>query len=361
MISENATLIQNAKIEILNVKIPRIKNNTCRIKVHTAGICSSDIERAFGNGAYFYPLVLGHEVSGKVVECGTNVKGFDIGDRVAVFPLIPCRKCEFCKKFEYVKCNDYKYYGSRCNGGFSTYLDVEEWNLIKLPKEISLEDAALVEPVSVCLHAIKKLNLNSNLDKFKKINLAILGAGFLGLIIADILKYQFPKIQITLIDRNKEKLLIDHMKGISTFHLKNDNNTSFLHSKFENKFTHVVEATGTNQGFLSSLHITKPGGKTLWMGNITSDLHINKNLVSQILRKELSILGTWNSDFKSKVMCDWTNTINLMKKGYRPSKLISHKIKINEIETYLRKMYNHKKRIKKFSSVNVVVDIQNKG
>ena len=176
------------------METPNLLEDHCRIKIHTTGICSSDIQRGFGNGAYFYPLIMGHEISGHIVKCGSEVKKFSINDNVSVFPLIPCKKCFYCNNKEYMRCSNYKYYGSRCDGGFSQYIDVDQWNLVKVPKGIDLTDAALLEPVAVCVHAIQRLKLGDFHSKDKKIG--ILGAGFLGLIISDILKHQKPELEI---------------------------------------------------------------------------------------------------------------------------------------------------------------------
>ena len=77
-----------------------------RIKIFYSAICASDIPRAYFNQSYFYPLILGHEFSGKIVQCGKNVNNNKIGQRVSVFPLIPkCNKCENCKKKEFRSSN----------------------------------------------------------------------------------------------------------------------------------------------------------------------------------------------------------------------------------------------------------------
>ena len=104
----------------------------------------------------------------------------------------------------YALCNDYDYYGSRRNGGFAQKLNVKKWNLLKLPDGVSLEDGALVEPTAVVLHAIKKLDINFD----DSVKLALIGAGFLGLIAVQVINKFYPKCEVTLIDRNQFKLAI---------------------------------------------------------------------------------------------------------------------------------------------------------
>lgn len=352
---KRAVLIKNGDIKTQRFTMPKLLDDKCRIKVHTAGICSSDIHRGFGNGAYFYPLVMGHEIAGHVVECGKKVNKFFVNDAVSIFPLIPCKRCNFCMNKEYMRCNNYNYYGSRCDGGFAQFIDVNEWNLVKIPKKINLTDAALLEPMAVCVHALERLQLtNRNLDYSKK-KVAVLGAGFLGLIICDILKYYFPDLEITLIDRNESKLNIAKNNNINTYYLNKNSLKKDFNIKFKDYFTEVIEATGTSEGFITSINITKPGCKTLWMGNITTDLIIEKNLVSKILRKELNIIGTWNSIYQGNFECDWSKSIEIMKNGYKPSKLISHIINLEQIGDVIKKMFLHKKRKKHFDCLKVVV------
>ena len=132
-----AVLTANKKINIENLVLDSLKSTHCRVKIKNVGICSSDIQRGYGDGAYFYPLVMGHEISGEITEVGAEISEFKIGDRVAVFPLLPCFKCKSCTRNTYTQCQNYSYYGSRQHGGYAEYLDVYTWNLLKIPDEVS--------------------------------------------------------------------------------------------------------------------------------------------------------------------------------------------------------------------------------
>ena len=88
------------------------------VQVAYAGICNSDIQRSFGGGAYHYPLIMGHEFSGAVKESFAGSR-FSAGDRVVVYPLLPCHTCEACQTGDYAQCLDYDYFGSRRPGGFA--------------------------------------------------------------------------------------------------------------------------------------------------------------------------------------------------------------------------------------------------
>ena len=142
-------------------EVPRPVPNGDRpvlVRVMASGVCGSDLKRGFRGGAYRYPLIMGHELSGKV-EKAPAATGFQVGDRVTVFPLIPCLKCTQCQKGEYARCEEYDYLGSRCNGGFSEYVCVPAMNLVRVPDEVSFQQAALTEPCAVARHGVGRFDL----------------------------------------------------------------------------------------------------------------------------------------------------------------------------------------------------------
>ena len=198
-------LSANQQLIIENRPLSPLQRDACCVKIINVGVCSSDISRAFSNGAYFYPLVMGHEMAGEIVALGQDVTQYKIGDKVAVFPLLPCFKCVACQQESYQQCQDYGYYGSRQDGAYTEYLNVKAWNLLPIPNHISLADAALIEPLAVVLHAIKRAKL---LVEEKPMSIAILGAGFLGLLMACILSKKAPHLRVSLFDRNEFKLQI---------------------------------------------------------------------------------------------------------------------------------------------------------
>ena len=351
-----AILTQNKKIEIKNINIPQIKEDECLIKIKNVGICSSDIQRGFGGGAYFYPLIMGHEMSGEVSKIGENVEGFDIGDKVGIFPLLPCFKCDFCKQKKYVRCKSYSYYGSRTNGGYAQYLNIKSWNLIKIDQKLNFKDIACLEPMSVALHCLKRVGLYEN--NINNLSIVIIGAGFLGLLAAQILKIKFPNHKLTVIDRNDFKLNIAKKYSDQTFLLDTKESwKNFLDDENRNNFDIAIEATGVPESFINSIELTKEGGKCLWMGNITNDLSIDKKIISSILRKEIKIIGTWNSDYDPDAKTDdWRESIDLIKNyNVSPSQLITHYINLDEIPSYITKLYKHKNREKEFKSIKVMM------
>ena len=337
----------NKVLKSVELDVPTIKPDEYLIKMKVCGICSSDIYRAFENGAYFYPLVMGHELSGEVVKKGKDTNGFGIGEAVSVFPLLPCFKCNSCKEKKYATCSNYKYYGSRNSGGFSEYIAVKEWNLIKIGA-IGYSNAALIEPLSVVVHGLKKLSLlkrNGTIElKDKKV--CIIGSGFLGLLMSEIIYNKLGFKEIHVIDRNQFKLnnLSLFSDKIVTHFLDDINSWKQFTDHAVNRFDYIIELSGNELNFSRSIQLSKPNGKILWLGNIQKDLNLDKNTVSGILRKEIEIIGSWNSQFKHEDD-DWIDSIKLIEDGaVNPSKYITELIQLEELPAFLRKMHMHKTR-----------------
>ncbi|MCE3237236.1 MAG: Alcohol dehydrogenase GroES domain protein [Gammaproteobacteria bacterium] len=352
-------LVADQVMEVQEIPLQPLTAGTCRIRVVNVGVCSSDIQRSFAGGAYFYPLVIGHEIAGEVIEVAAQVKKVKPGDRVVVFPLLPCFNCESCAAESYVQCHRYGYYGSRQHGGFADYIDVNEWNLLPLPENVSFSDAAAIEPMSVVVHALKKAGLFVNPPR--QASIAIIGAGFLGLLMAQILQIKAPDCEVSIFDRNSFKLDIAKKYAKLTYQLSQQEDwKTFLDERGRSAYPIVIEATGAPSTFTYSLDLAKPNGKVIWLGNITDDLTLPKKLVSSILRKELTILGTWNSDYHPDKQDDWKDTLKLIQESVHPSDLVTHWVRLSEIPALLKKLYDHKKGVERFDIIKAMVQSDTK-
>ena len=154
-----------------DIPMPECGQDEVLVAVKSCGICGSDVPRVYTKGTYHFPTVIGHEFAGRVVW--DPQKEYE-GEKVAVFPLLPCFHCKSCEEGNYATCENYDYYGSRRNGGMSEYIAVKRWNLLRVPERVSYNEAAMCEPVSVARHAICKLSIKEG-D-----NLLISGAGPIG-------------------------------------------------------------------------------------------------------------------------------------------------------------------------------------
>lgn len=352
-----AVLKANRQIILEDRSIPLLQEDECTVRIAYAGVCSSDIFRGFEGGAYSYPLVMGHELAGEIVALGGLSQDLRIGQRVAIFPLKPCFQCPSCAVSNYAQCRKYDYYGSRCDGGYAEFLNVKSWNLLSIPDEVLLKDAALTEPVSVVLHALRRAGLLSNLsitEQSQKV--AIIGAGFLGLLAVQILRHLHPKLEVTVFDRNTFKLALANKVGGLTVTIKDPDDWANYINQRHDLFEFVLEVSGASENFVRSVEIAKHSGKIVWMGNITSDLLISKILVSSLLRKELQIVGTWNSSYKSYKEDDWRDALELMKSGIKPSDLVTHWATLENVGEHIAKMHAHKVLGQYFEHIKCVID-----
>jgi len=273
-----------------------------RVAMRAAGVCSSDLPRAHG-GAYFTPLVLGHELAGVVAEGA----GLAPGTPVTIFPLLPCFACGPCHEEEYARCGDYSYLGSREDGGFATEVVAPAWNLLPVPPGVSLTDAALTEPLAVVVHALDRLGLPAA----RPATLAIVGDGFLALLAVAVLARTRPDVEVTVVGRRPSKLARAAALGARTT------------TEADGAWDFVLEAVGAPPTLTAALALAAPGGTVVWMGNPSADVTLPRDLTWRVLRKELTLRGSWNSRYRGRAPSDWTVALQLMADGLRPTDFVT--------------------------------------
>ena len=311
------TLLGDSKFELNKSEQIELKEGYSIVKVIRCGVCGSDIPRMFNNKAYHYPIVVGHEFSGYIFD---SYEKNNIGRRCVIFPIIPCMECEYCKKEQYANCVHYDYYGSRRDGGMQDYLLVKNENILFLPDNVTYEQAAMVEPCAVTLHGIKKANIKPGE------NVLIYGAGTIGDLCA--LWVKSMNANPFLFDIDEDKL--SYMERLG-------------YKRWNNEEVDVVlECTGASKCIIDSVLNIKSFGRIVFIGNASKDVNIDTTVYSKILRKQLSIYGSWNSDFAS-FSNDWVDTINSIgKKAIDPSVLITHKYNINDATIMFEMLQQHK-------------------
>ncbi|PVH76501.1 GroES-like protein [Cadophora sp. DSE1049] len=151
------------------------------VKIIATGICGSDVHYwqhgKIGPFVVEQPLVLGHESAGVIVQCGSEVKGLKLGDRVAIEPGVPCRSCEFCRGGRYNLCDEMKFAATPpVDGTLATYYTVPEDFCFVLPPHTSIEEGALVEPLSIAVHCTKLASVSMGHK------VLVMGAGPIGLL-----------------------------------------------------------------------------------------------------------------------------------------------------------------------------------
>ena len=156
------------KFILEDVPLPDYGMNDVLVKVKACSICGSDVHGMDGStGRRIPPIIMGHEASGIIESVGVNVKGYKPGDRVTFDSTIYCGKCWFCKRGEINLCDNRRVLGVSCgdyrlHGAFAEYVSVPEHILYPLPDKVSFEYGAMVEPLSIAFHAVKRSNVSLN-------------------------------------------------------------------------------------------------------------------------------------------------------------------------------------------------------
>ncbi|TCR70202.1 L-idonate 5-dehydrogenase [Bosea sp. BK604] len=161
-----AVVIHSEKdLRVEETTAPELGPLDVRVKIEAGGICGSDLHYylhgGFGTIRVREPLILGHEIAGTVEAVGGEVSRVRPGDRVAVNPSRACGRCRYCQMGLQQHCTDMLFYGSamrfpHVQGGFRDVLVIEERQAVKLPGHVPAAQAAFAEPLSVCLHAVKR-------------------------------------------------------------------------------------------------------------------------------------------------------------------------------------------------------------
>ena len=187
-----------------DVPDPKIKKgNEVLIKIKYAGICGSDqhVFKGEFHPRTHVPFIQGHEFAGTIIETGKSVTKFKTGDRVAVDPIIWCGKCAACQIHHYPACTSLKLIGIDQDGAFAEYVIAEEFQLFKIPDNITDRDAALIEVFAIGFHACKRAEVTEN-D-----TIAIWGGGRIGQCILQAAKTKTDKT-IFIVDILDERLEI---------------------------------------------------------------------------------------------------------------------------------------------------------
>jgi len=291
------------------------------VRVGACGVCGSDIPRVFQKGTYRFPTIPGHEMAGVVTALGEGVDAAWMGRRVAVFPLIPCRRCGLCAIGEYALCTDYGYLGSRSDGGFAEYVPAPVWNLVPVPDAVSLEEAAMAEPAAVAVHALRQGRIDIG-DA-----VAILGAGPIGVILA-MWARAWGAGRVLLVDIDADKLAFAASMG---FHdgcnARETDPVAWINQVTGRGADLVVEAAGSPVTFEQAMHAARPLGRVVLMGNPAGDMKLTQKGYWAILRKQLVVTGTWNSAYSDLPRNEWRLVLDALAAGQLDLKpLITHRV-----------------------------------
>ena len=316
----------NSTIEIKNIEKQLLGSGDILVQMRACGICGSDVEKVFGK--YGQPSMrLGHEPAGIITQVGTEVSDFNVGDRVFTHHHVACYSddCHECSHGNETMCK--KYYESNLEpcGLADEYL-VPEWNIkhggvIKIPDDMSFEEAAMIEPLACCIRAWNKVTYKNNDSA------AILGIGPTGIMHAMLAKlYGFGKI--FCLDLNEFRLDFAKKFEVITINSGNANALKQIKSETTNQGVDVaIVATSSLNALKDAISLVRKGGTIVMFGVPSKGANIELDM-SEVYSKGLTIVNSYAaSDFDTKDAVD-----KISNKQINVSQLITHKYNLEECQ-----------------------------
>ena len=320
------------------VETPTARDGEVMVRVRACGVCGSDIPRVFSKGTYSFPTIPGHEFAGEVAADGR---------RAVIFPLIPCGQCPLCKGEHYAQCLNYDYLGSRRDGGFAEYVSAPEWNILPIPDGLSWEEAAMTEPAAVALHALRQGNLRAGET------VMIFGAGPIGLLLAAWAE-AIGANSVMLADIDEARLEHARLCGhANVYNVRDGDVTQWVMDATGHGADVVVEATGASAALEQCMTCARPFGRVVLLGNPAGAMAMSQQNYWQILRKELTLTGSWNSIYGVLDKDEWVFAIEAMASARINVKpIITHRVTLDELPQTLANIRDRNGNFGKVMCVN---------
>ena len=297
---------------------PLCKEDEVLLAIKTIGICGTDLHAYTGNQAFFeYPRILGHELGSEAVKVGANVKRISPGDRVLVMPYISCGKCIACRKGKPNCCTNISVLGVHSDGGMQEQIVVPE-NILLPVNELSYEEIAIVEPLAVGAHAIRRAGINNG--DF----IVVVGCGPIGLGIMKLAQIEGANvIAVDIVEKRlafaREKIGIQHtvnglkdpLKAIAE--ITNDDLASV-----------VFDATGNRRALEAGINYMSHGGTYVLVGLSKGELTFKHPFIHA---RETTLMCSRNATLE-----DFQKVIDILKTGQFPTHaFITHRVAFGEM------------------------------
>ncbi|XP_076293970.1 sorbitol dehydrogenase isoform X2 [Lasioglossum baleicum] len=300
--------------------------NEVLIKMACVGICGSDVHYLvngrIGDFVVREPMIIGHESSGVVAKLGKGVTNLKVGDRVAIEPGVPCRTCKFCKDGRYNLCKDMVFCATPpVHGSLRRYYKHAADFCFKLPDHVTMEEGALMEPLSVGVHACKRANVGIGS------NVLILGAGPIGLVTLLVAKAMGAR-KIVITDLTQERLDVakklgaDEIMVIPRENYDEAETVKKIHELFGEEPDKTIDASGAQASIRLAILATKSGGVAVMVGMGAPEVKIP--LINALCR-EVDIRGVF------RYANDYEDALNLLAtKKIDVKPMITHNYKIED-------------------------------
>ena len=309
----------------VDVARPKVGAGDVLVQVRASSICGSDISR-FAKGHRMYPIVLGHETSGVVVEAGPGVDQGLLGKAVSIIPLVPCRQCRECKAGRYSACSSYSFIGSRESGGFAEFVRVPVGNVLPAPSGLSFEQLALVEPSTVARHILDLANFKAGQTA------VVLGAGSIGLMVVQWLRILGARLIVAtdVVEANLEAARA--LGAHAALNPRQVDVAAEVQALVNGGVDVAIEAAGSPQALAQTIAVTRARGSVVCGGNQPLDATLPMSFIENLMRKEIDLHGCFMSYSAPFPGHEWTDTLEALARGDLDMPgMISHRIGLSEV------------------------------
>ena len=278
------------RFEFEDVPKPQVQPDEVLIRVRACGICGSDVHGIDGStGRRIPPIIMGHEAAGEIAEVGGTVTGWRTGDRVTFDSTFYCGRCWHCRRGEVNLCDERRVFGVSCadyrrDGAFAEFIAVPGRILYRLPDNLSFEKAAMVEALSVAVHAVERTPLAPGSA------VAVVGAGMIGLLVIQVLKAAGCSV-ILAIDLDAGRLEIARRLGAtSVFKADSADLPESVRRLTDRRGVDAAfEVVGVAPAVKTAIACVRKGGSVTLVGNLEAKVELP---LQAVVTRQLTLIGT---------------------------------------------------------------------
>jgi L-iditol 2-dehydrogenase len=320
------------QLEVTDMPKPEIGANDVLVSVQACGICGSDIHGYDGSsGRRIPPLVMGHEASGVIAAKGSHVTGFEEGDRVTFDSMVSCGTCHFCRAGDINLCDNRRVLGVSCgeyrqHGCFAEYVALPQNILYKLPDTLSFEHAAMIEAVSVAVHAANRTPVALGDTA------VIVGSGMIGLLAIQAIRLAGCS-RVIATDLSDERLAVARKLGADvTINAKSEDVVQRVAELTDGRGADVaLEVVGATPTVVTAINSVRKGGAVTLVGNLAPTIELP---LQAVVTRELSLYGTCGSSG------EYPACIDLLSRGdIQVEPLITAKASLDEGSDWFQRLY----------------------
>lgn len=308
--------VEPKKFSLKEKEVPKKGQNEALIKIHRVGICGTDIHAYSGNQAFFtYPRILGHELAGEVIEIGENSQNLNVGDKVIVMPYVSCGKCLACKQGKTNCCSNIRVLGVHTDGGMQEKVAIRTDLLIRA-NQLSYEEMAIVEPLAIGAHAIRRADVVSGE------NIVVIGCGPIGIGLMKLAQIKGANVIALDVDEARLEFV---KKEIGLKHAVKVSDTTIdevLQITNGDLATAVFDCTGNKRALESGVSYMSHGGRYVLVGLSKGELVFGHPAIHA---KESTIMCSRNATLE-----DFNFVINNLDK-FPTKAFVTHKADLTEM------------------------------